>query len=60
MTCHHAQLVYVDAKRAFIEQNKSFLLNASNPQKLWSKVRIAVFGKSSSLQSLVGKRSRLV
>ena len=30
VTCHHAQLVYVDAKRAFTERSKS-LLNASKP-----------------------------
>ena len=33
VACRHAQLVYEDADRVFIERSKSLLTNEPNPQK---------------------------
>ena len=56
----HAQLVYVDAERAFTESSKSLLTNASNPRKWLFRVKTADLFASSSLPFLVDMGSRLV
>ena len=53
MARRHAQLAYVDAEQTLTEWSKSLLTNAPTPRKWWSSVKMAVFGESSSLPSLV-------
>ena len=56
----YAQLMYVDAERAFSEWCQSLVMNASNPRKWWSAVKAVLFDASSSLPVLVVSRRKLV
>ena len=56
---HHAQLIYEDAERLFMERSKSLLTNAPNQWKWWSPVKTAVFGASSFLPPLVDRGGKL-
>ena len=51
----HAQLVCVDTEVGFIERSKSHLTNALYPRKWWSILKMAVFGASSSLPTVVDR-----
>ena len=48
-----ANETYSDAKRQFSDRNRDVLMNVQSPQKLWSTLKSAVFGSSSSLPPLV-------
>ena len=48
------------AERAFTEQSKSLLTNASNSQKQWSTVKATVFSASLNLLPLGDRRGKLV
>ena len=51
---------YSEAKGQFSVRNRDVLMNAQSPRKLWSTLKSAVFGVSSSLPPLVGGGGRLV
>ena len=53
-----ANKTYSEAK--FIARNIDVLMNAKSPHKLWSTLKSAVFGLSSSLPPLVGGDGGLV
>ena len=55
VACRQAQLVYVDAERKFTEWSKSLLTCASNPRKLWSTGKTAIFVANSNLLPLVDR-----
>ena len=48
-----ANETYSEAKRQFSARNMDVLMNAQSPHKLWSTLKSAVFGLSSSLPALV-------
>ena len=47
-------------KHQFSARNRDVLINAKSPHKLWSTLKSAVFGLSSSLPPLVGGGGGLV
>ena len=49
-----------DAKHQFSVRNNDALMNVQSPHKLWSTLKSAVFGSSSSLPPLVGPGGGLV
>ena len=56
-----ANETYSEAKRQFSARNGDVLMNAQqSPHKLWSTLKSAVFGLSSSLPPLVGGGEELV
>ena len=55
-----ANETYSEAKRQFSDRNRAVLMNVQSPHKLWSTVKSAVFGTSSSLPPLVSEGGGLV
>ena len=46
---------YSEVKLQFSARNRDVLMNAQSPHKLWSTLKSAVFGLSTSLPPLVGE-----
>ena len=55
-----ANETYSKAKRQFSDRNRDVLMNVQSPHKLWSTLKSAVFGMSSSLPPLVSEGGGLV
>ena len=55
-----ANETYSGAKRQFSDRNRDVFINVQSPHKLWSTLKFAVFGSSSSLPPLISEGHGLV